>query len=129
MGFEDQSQGVDEAYEKAVANQDTDAIVALYTSDGYFLPPNSPIAKGSDMIRAVLQAYFDAGVVSLDLETTVLDEQGDVVVEVGQYKLGLQPPGTDPFNDLGKYLQVFKRQADGSLLIAYDCFNSDEPAE
>jgi len=129
MGFEDQIQGVDEAYEKAVANQDTDAIVALYTSDGYFLPPNSPIAKGSDAIRAVLQAYFDAGVVSLDLETTVLDEQGDAVVEVGQYKLGLQPPGTDPFNDLGKYLQVFKRQADGSLLIAYDCFNSDEPAE
>jgi uncharacterized protein (TIGR02246 family) len=129
MGFEDQIQGVDEAYEKAVANQDTDAIVALYTSDGYFLPPNSPIAKGSDAIRAVLQAYFDAGVVSLDLETTVLDEQGDVVVEVGQYKLGLQPPGTDPFTDLGKYLQVFKRQADGSLLIAYDCFNSDEPAE
>jgi uncharacterized protein (TIGR02246 family) len=129
MGFEDQIQGVDEAYEKAVANRDTDAIVALYTSDGYFLPPNSPIAKGSDAIRAVLQAYFDAGVVSLDLETTVLDEQGDVVVEVGQYKLGLQPPGTDPFNDLGKYLQVFKRQADGSLLIAYDCFNSDEPAE
>jgi ketosteroid isomerase-like protein len=129
MGFEDQIQGVDEAYEKAVANRDTDAIVALYTSDGYFLPPNSPIAKGSDAIRAVLQAYFDAGVVSLDLETTVLDEQGDVVVEVGQYKLGLQPPGTDPFTDLGKYLQVFKRQPDGSLLIAYDCFNSDEPAE
>jgi uncharacterized protein (TIGR02246 family) len=129
MGVEDQIQGVDEAYEKAVANQDIEAVVALYTSDAFFLPPNSPIAKGSDAIRAVLQAYFDAGVVSLDLETTVLDDQGDVIVEVGQYKLGLQPSGTDSFTDLGKYLQVFKRQADGTFLIAYDCFNSDEPAE
>lgn len=128
MSTKDQIQGVDEAYEKAVANQDVDAIVALYTQDGFFLPPNSPIAKGSDAIRAVLQAYIDAGAQSLDLETTVLDDQGDVVVEVGQYKLGLQPPGADPITDLGKYLQVFKRQADGSFLIAYDCFNSDEPA-
>ena len=126
MGTKDQIQGLDEAYEKAVANQDVDAIVALYAPDGYFLPPNSPIAKGPDAIRGVLQAYIDAGANSLDLETTALDEQGDVVIEVGQYKLGLQPPGADPITDIGKYLQVFKRQADGSFLIAYDCFNSDE---
>ena len=128
MGTYEQIRGVDEAYGKAVANQDIDAIVALYTPDAFFLPPNSPIAKGSDAIRAVLQAYIDAGANSLDLDTTVLDEQGDVVIEVGQYKLGLQPSGAEPITDLGKYLQVFKRQADGSFLIAYDCFNSDEPA-
>jgi uncharacterized protein (TIGR02246 family) len=127
MGTKDQIQGVDEAYEKAVANQDVDAIVDLYTPDGFFLPPDSPVAKGSDAIRAVLQAYIDGGVQSLDLETTVLDDQGDVVIEVGQYKLGVQPPGSDPVTDLGKYLQVFKRQADGSFLIAYDAFNSDQP--
>ena len=129
MATTDHIQGVDETYEKAVANRDIDAIVALYTGDGFFLPPNSPIAQGSDAIRAVIQAYFDAGVVSLDLETTVLDNQGDVVVEVGRYRLGLEPPGADPVTDVGKYLQVFKRQADGSFLIAYDCFNSDESAE
>ena len=96
MGTYEQIRGVDEAYGKAVANQDIDAIVALYTPDAFFLPPNSPIAKGSDAIRAVLQAYIDAGANSLDLDTTVLDEQGDVVIEVGQYKLGCNPPALSP---------------------------------
>ena len=128
MGTKDQIQGVDEVYEKAVANQDIDAIVALYTRDGFFLPPNSPIAKGSDAYRRCAPGVLRCRRRVLDLETTVLDDQGDVVVEVGQYKLGLQPPGADPVTDIGKYLQVFKRQADGSFLIVYDCFNSDEPA-
>ena len=126
MGTRDEIETVDEAYEKAVANQDAAAIVGLYTQDAFLLPPNSPIAKGSDAIRAVLQAYFDGGAQSLELETSALDDQGDLVIEVGRYALGLQPPGTDPITDIGKYLQVFKRQADGSFLIAYDCFNSDE---
>lgn len=126
MGTREQIEAVDEAYEKAVANQDPAAIAGLYTHDAFLLPPNSPVAKGSDAIRAVLQAYFDGGAQSLELETSALDDQGDLVIEVGRYALGLQPPGADPITDIGKYLQVFKRQADGSFLIAYDCFNSDE---
>jgi ketosteroid isomerase-like protein len=128
MGTRDEIEAVDEAYEKAVANQDVAAIVGLYTQDAFLLPPNSPVAKGADAIGAVLQAYIDAGAQSLELETTALDDQGDLVVEVGRYALGLQPPGVDAITDIGKYLQVFKRQADGSFRIAYDCFNSDEAA-
>jgi ketosteroid isomerase-like protein len=128
MGAKDQIDAANEAYGKAVANQDVGAIVALYAQDAVLLPPNEPVAKGPDAIRAVLQAYMDAGAQSLQLETTALDDQGDLVVEVGRYELGIQPAGADAITDIGKYLQVFKRQADGSFRIAYDCFNSDEPA-
>lgn len=128
MSTKDQIEAVNEAYGKAVANQDLAAIVGLYTPDAILLPPDSPVAKGSDAIRAVLQGYIDAGAQSLELETTALDDQGDLVVEVGRYTLGLQAPGADPITDIGKYLQVFKRQPDGSFRIAYDCFNGDGPA-
>ena len=127
MGTYEQIRGVDEAYGKAVANQDIDAIVALYTPDAFFLPPTRRSRRDrtrSGRAPGVHRCWPN----SLDLDTTVLDEQGDVVIEVGQYKLGLQPSGAEPITDLGKYLQVFKRQADGSFLIVYDCFNSDEPA-
>ena len=40
-----------EAYGKAVANQDVAAVVALYTPDAILLPPDSPVAQGSDAIR------------------------------------------------------------------------------
>jgi ketosteroid isomerase-like protein len=128
MGTKDQIEAANEAYGKAVANQDVTAVVALYTQDALLLPPDSPVAQGSDAIRAVLQGYVDAGAQSLELETIALDDQGDLVVDVGRYTLGLQPPGADPITDVGKYLQVYKRQSDGSFRIAYDCFNSDGPA-
>ena len=127
MGTRDDIDAIDQAYGKGVANRDAAAIVGLYTPDAYLLPPNAPVAKGSQAIGAVVQAYFDAGAQSLELETTDLDDHGDLIVEVGRYTLGLQPPGGGPITDVGKYHQVFKRQADGGLRIAYDCFNSDQP--
>ncbi len=127
MATSDEVEAVNQAYGKAVANRDTAGVAAVYASDAFLLPPNAPIAKGRQAIEAVVQAYFDAGAQSLDLDTVALEEQGDLVVEVGTYTLGVQPPGSDPVTDVGKYLQVFKRQADGSLRIAYDCFNSDQP--
>lgn len=128
MATRDEIEAIDQAYSKAAANRDTDGIVRLYAPDAMFLSPNAPLAEGRKAIEAVIQGYFDAGAQSLELETIVLDDQGDLVVEVGRYTLGLQPPGGDPVTDVGKYLQVFKRQADGSFAITYDCFNSDLPA-
>jgi ketosteroid isomerase-like protein len=128
MGTKDEIEAANEAYGKAVANQDIAAVVALYSQDAILLPPDAPVAQGSDAIRAVLQGYMDAGAQSLALETTALDDQGDLVVDVGRYTLGMQPPGADPITDVGKYLQVYKRQSDGSFRIAYDCFNSDGSA-
>lgn len=117
---------IDQAYGKAVANRDPGAIAALYSADAYLLPPNAPLAQGRPAIEAVVQSYLDAGAQSLELSTVTLEEQGDLVVEVGRYTLGVQTPDGDSVTDVGKYLQVFKRQADGSLLIAFDAFNSDE---
>jgi ketosteroid isomerase-like protein len=128
MGIRDEVDAFDEAYEKAVANQDATAIAGLYSHDAFFLAPNAPLAKGRDAIQGVVQGLIDAGAQSLELETIALEEAGGMIVEVGRYTLGLQPPGAALVTDVGKYLQVFKRQADGSLRISYDCFNSDAAA-
>ena len=128
MGIRGEIEAFDEAYEKAVANQDAAAIAGLYSQDAFFLAPNAPLAKGFDAIRGVIQGLIDAGAQSLELETIALDEHSDLIVEVGRYTLGVQPPGAAPMTDVGKYLQVFKRQGDGSLRITYDCFNSDGAA-
>ena len=127
MATKDEIAALDAAYGKAVANRDADAIAALYTADAYFLPPNEPMAIGPAGVRAVAQSYLDAGAQSLELEAIALDDQGDTVIEVGKYTLGMQTPDGS-MTDVGKYVQVMKRQPDGSLKIAYDCFNSDAPA-
>jgi ketosteroid isomerase-like protein len=127
MSIHDEVEAVDSAFEKAVANRDTAGIVSLYAPDAYLLPPNAPMAKGAVAIGAVMDAYFAAGAESLDLGTETLEDRGDLVIEVGHYSLRVAPPRAEPFSDEGKYLQVFKRQADGNLCIAYDCFNSNQP--
>jgi len=126
MGTSD-IRAVDDAYEKAVANQDVGAVLELYTSDARLLAPGAPLAQGRDAIRLIMQGFVDAGAQSLELNTVELDDHGDVVIEVGAYKLGIAPPDGEPITDVGKYLQVFKRQADGTFLIAFDAFNSDLP--
>ena len=128
MGTMDDVRAVNDAYEKAVANQDVASVVSLYTSDATLMPPNAPLAKGTKALEAVFNGYIEAGANSLTLETIELDAQGDAVIEVGRYTLGIQTPD-GAMEDVGKYLQVFKRQGDGSLRLAYDAFNSDQPAE
>ena len=127
MGTKDDISAINDTFGKAVANQDAAAIVALYAEDAVLLAPGMPVAQGPEAIQAVFQGFVDAGAESLSLDTTSFEEQGDVVIEVGRYTLGLRIEGTE-VTDVGKYLVVFARQADGSLRFKYDAFNSDAPA-
>jgi ketosteroid isomerase-like protein len=115
-------------FSKAVANQDAAEIASLYTKDCRFMPPNLPLIEGSAGVKDFSQQMFEMGVRSLDLEVAEVLEDGDLVVVRGRYVMGIQPPGGDPIQDVGKYVEVRRRQRDGSLKIFLDTFNSDLPA-
>ena len=53
---------------------------------------------------------------------------GDLGYTVGTYVLTLHDPKGEPVTDRGKYVTVWKKQADGSWKVAADIFNSDLPA-
>jgi uncharacterized protein (TIGR02246 family) len=116
------------AFGKAMANQDVAAMADFYTEDARMLAPNVPMAEGRDAIRQVLQAFVDAGAKSLDLQSIDVLEDGALVVDIGRYVLGVQPPGADPIEEDGKYVVALRRQGDGSLKMVADAFNSDAPA-
>jgi len=115
-------------FSKAVANQDAAEVARLYAEDCRFLPPNLPLVEGKAGVEAFGEGMIAQGVRSLDLEVVDVLEGGDLVVTQGRYTLGLQPPGGDPIQDVGKYVEVRRRQQDGSLKIVLDIFNSDLPA-
>jgi uncharacterized protein (TIGR02246 family) len=115
------------AYSKVVANQDVAAVAELYASDARLLPPGSPMLEGLDAIRSFFKLMFDAGVRSLDLESVVVDGREDLAIDVGRYRVTMEPPGADPMVEVGKYLVVLKRQPDGVLRMVYDAYNSDQP--
>ena len=54
---------------------------------------------------------------------------GEVILPMrGAYSLTIQPEGApESIRDTGKYIEIRRKQQDGSWLIAIDIWNSDLP--
>lgn len=110
-----------------MANQDAAALASLYAEDGKFLPAGMGPCEGRAEIQAAMQGLLDMGARSLDVEPLEVREAGDLTIEYGRYTLGIEPEGAEPLTQVGKYVVVHEPQADGSMKIAFDIFNSNTP--
>jgi uncharacterized protein (TIGR02246 family) len=127
LSSEDQAaiRQVDTDWAKAATEGNGEAIAALYTSDATLLPPGEPIVKG----EAAKKYWVDFGngfAGPTELNTTSVEGSGDLAVAVGTYRMALTPKkaGAKPLPvDEGKYLEVLKRQDDGSWKIHHDIWN------
>jgi ketosteroid isomerase-like protein len=54
-------------------------------------------------------------------------QSGDLGYTYGTYQLTMNDPAGNPVTDRGKYITVWKKQADGSWKSVADMFNSDLP--
>lgn len=118
----------DEALKMAIGpNADMGAYVNLfYTEDARVMVPGAPLLEGREAIRT---AFGAMGTTQDEKFNTVsLEGRGDLACEQGTYIITSIPPGTQAaVTDKGKYLTVWKKQADGTWKAAYDIWNSDLP--
>src|SRR3972149_369420 len=112
-----------EAWVKRALAGDGGALAATYAEDAVLLPPNHEAVEG----RAAIQAYFETfpPVSDMQLHPMEVDGVGDVAYVRGHYVLTMTPEGSDPINDSGHYLEVRRKQADGSWLTYRDIYNSE----
>jgi ketosteroid isomerase-like protein len=100
--------------------------VAFYTADAVFMPPNMAEVKGADNIGNWMANY--PAVSNAKFTIVDLDGSGDVAYVHGIYEMDVTPPGrTVAMHDTGKYLEIWKKQADGTWKVMRDIFNSDLP--
>ena len=118
-------QAAHDEYVKAVGNHDAAAVAALYATDARLMPPGEPMVSGRSNIEAWGKGMFEMGVKSLEMKELEILEAGDLTISAGQFKLVIEPPGADPMEDVGKYLEVYRSNPDGSVEIILDMFNSD----
>jgi uncharacterized protein (TIGR02246 family) len=106
---------------RAFEDGDAARAASLYEPGARLLPPGAPVITGEDAVRNFFRMRFAAGSDGGELETVRLDDYGDVAVEEGRYgrRAGEQ------VLDSGKYLAVFRRQADGTWRWVTDMWNSD----
>jgi len=112
----------------AVRRKDTAAIAGHYTPDGRFLVPNAPIAEGREAVGRMWAHLLAMPNVALNFGPTFIDaaSSGDMAYEVGSYTLAFDGE-KGRIEDRGKYVVVWKKQADGWKAAA-DILNSDLPA-
>jgi ketosteroid isomerase-like protein len=111
----------------AVQAKQAGDMAAFYEDTAWLLPPNQAIVMGRPGIQAYWQTAIDSGVEDLLLASLEIEVSGQTVVENGVYATRVQPAGKPGAEDNGKYVVVWKRQADGSLAIATDIWNSNLP--
>ena len=106
-----------------------DALVETsYADDARFLPPNHSMVSSKASIRDYLVGMLAGGHMDLALRPVAQSTSGELAYENGTYQLIVHPASGGAISDNGKYLEVHRRQADGSWKCVADMFNSGQPA-
>lgn len=125
----DAVRAADVAWEKAVSSRDTAASVAAVETTGSVLAPNAPIATGPDAIRTLFAGFWGMPAMTVHWQPVDVSasRSGDLGVSRGTYELKYNDAKGKPVTETGKYLTVWRKQADGSWKVVYDAFNADTP--
>lgn len=118
----------DAQWAKAAASKDVDATVAYYSDDASLLPPNAPMASDKASIHAAWAGLLGPGT-NLSWQATKVEaaRSGDLGYVIGTYQLEGKDAAGKEQSDRGKFVEVWKKQADGNWKAAVDIFNSDLP--
>lgn len=105
-------------YERAWRSGDVQALVALFTADGFVLQPERPPVRGQTALAEVYQGQAGGPLRLRPLAYAMADSVG--------YIIGAYGYGDDP-NDQGKFTLTLRRGSDGQWLIASDMDNGSRP--
>jgi uncharacterized protein (TIGR02246 family) len=125
-------QSIEEAnvrFGEAARLGDATALAMLYTEDARILPPNSEMIQGREGIEAFWGGGFQMGIKDIVLTTVEVLGMGDMVCEIGNAQVSIQPEGMDAIEDMAKYLVVWKKGEDGMWRLHVDIWNTSLPAQ
>jgi ketosteroid isomerase-like protein len=110
------------AYEQAGNKKDWSGVSAVWSEDIVFMPPNGPAQTGRKEGEAAMKnfpAYRD-----LKLEPVDIEGRGDLAYVRGRYSFVFGESGQ---TDTGKYIEIWKKSANGEWKYTRGIFNSDLP--
>ena len=116
MTLADEIRAVNEEFERALADQDVDGLVALYTDDARLMFAGQPVIQGRAGIEATMRSWVADGPAIVRFETDEIIADGSLVIDIGT-AVGSA--------SRSKYVVIHRRQPDGSLRITIDSSSSD----
>jgi uncharacterized protein (TIGR02246 family) len=115
-------------WSNAASSRDLEKTVSFYADDATYNPPGAPKAVGKDAIRKIWTNVMAIPGVNLRWETSkvVTARSGDLGYDTGGYTLTKNDAGGKPVTTKGKYVVVWKKQADGKWKVIEDIDNPDQ---
>jgi len=119
----------DVAWSKFAEAKQLDGHIGYFLEDAVLLTSNEPILAGKEAIRKMVVDMYAMPGFAVKWQPTKVEaaRSGDFGYSLGTYELSMNDPKGTPMMDRGKYVAVWKKQADGSWKVAAESFNSDLP--
>ena len=113
----------------ALRSRDVAKVMAFLADDAVILPPGRDVAGGRKDIEALVKDFLGKNTVELAFSSLGSSGAGNLGFDVGQYELTLKREGGGAkTKSPGKYLAVFKQDAQERWRLGYLSWNSSEPA-
>jgi len=123
---EDAVKAADLEWSKAAAAHDLNGVFSFYASDAVVLPSNKEMLTNKS---AVQKSWMDMLTPNVDLSWTPMwveaAKSGEMVYVVGSYTMTSKAGKGKTVTDHGKYMEVWKKQPNGSWKAIADTWNSD----
>ncbi len=123
MSIEQAIKDTDAQFAAAFNRGDFAAVAALHTEDVLELPPNASAVSGRQGVESRTKELFDAGWKNQSFSSVQIGSDGDLAYNVGTFSVDA-PTGE---GITGKFVDIYKRQADGSWKIHVTIHTSDTP--
>ena len=118
----------DAAWLKVYQAKNLDKSVAFCDEQGSMLAPNAPIAVGKNAIAKLIEDDFAHDNIEWQANKVGVSRSGDLGYTSGTTGMTFKDTSGKTVVYTGKYLTVWKKQANGDWKVLYDMFNSDLPA-
>ncbi len=120
----------DAQWSKAAGAKDVDKTVSYYADNAIVMPPNAAVVTTREATRKIWKDMLTSPGFSLGWKATKVEvaRSSDLGYVSGTYELTMNDASGKPTTDRGKFVEVWKKQADGAWKCVADIWNSDLPA-
>ena len=120
---------LDAQWSKDAGAKDVDKTVSYYAEGAVVMPPNASSATTKETIRSAWKELLTSPGAAISWKATKVEvaKSGDLAYVSGTYEETMTDASGKPINDRGKYVEIFKKQTDGTWKVVADIWNSDLP--
>ncbi len=119
------------AFVKDWGGKDIDRIAAHFTDDGILMVPNAPVMSGKASIASSMKDALTDPNWSLAMQPVQVEvsKAGDLAYARGTYVLtASNPPSKKVATEKGRFLAIFRKEADGGWKALQEITNAEAPA-